>query len=187
MFKFIKSLFKIEPGHEFPRNEKLTDADTDYSNVVSNLIIGRPFLHVKIKKIHPSATTPVYATSGSSGFDLSLVEDLSLFPREVKLARTGLSFEIPEGYELQIRPRSGLSLKTPLRIANSPGTVDSDYRGEVCIIVENTAQAGLLEFKKGDRIAQGVLVPIIQAVFNEGEIDQTLRGSGGFGHSGVNE
>lgn len=140
---------------------------------------------VKVKQLHVNATLPVYATPGSSGFDLSILQDLTLYPREVKLVPTGLAFEIPEGYELQIRPRSGLSLKTSLRIANSPGTVDSDYRGEVSIIVENTAQGGLLNLTAGQKIAQGVIVPIIRAELEFDDLNETVRGSGGFGSTGI--
>lgn len=94
-------------------------------------------LKVKIKKLHEDAIIPKYQSQGASGFDLHALEDIELQAGETKLIRTGLAFEIPEGYELQIRPRSGLSLKTKLRVVNSPGTCDSDFRGEICIIMEN--------------------------------------------------
>lgn len=95
-------------------------------------------LTINICKLHADATVPVYATEGAAGFDLVAVEDVIIPPGETKLIRTGLAFEIPQGYEMQIRPRSGISLRTKLRIANAPGTIDSDYRGEVGVIVENT-------------------------------------------------
>ncbi|MEV2675606.1 deoxyuridine 5'-triphosphate nucleotidohydrolase, partial [Paenibacillus larvae] len=95
-------------------------------------------MEVKIKKLHPDAVIPEYATAGAAGFDLVALEDVIIEPGDVKTIRTGLAFEIPVGYELQIRPRSGVSLKTKLRQPNSVGTIDSDYRGEVQLMFENT-------------------------------------------------
>jgi dUTP pyrophosphatase len=147
-------------------------------------------MKVKIKKLHPDAVIPTYATEGSAGFDLVAIEDTIVEPGHTALVKTGLSVEIPVGYELQVRPRSGNSLKTKLRVANSPGTVDSDYRGEVCVIVDNTAayfppNGGSLEIKKGHKIAQGVICPIFQAEFEEVEdLSSTARGAGGFGSTG---
>lgn len=142
-------------------------------------------VRVKVKKIHPNAVIPQYKTSGSAGFDLYAIEDVEIQPGETKQIRTGLIFEIPEGYEIQIRPRSGMSLKTPLRISNAPGTIDSDYRGEVMIIAENTS---IMPFsvEKGTRIAQGVLQKVPQAEFIEVErVSETERGEGGFGSTGI--
>lgn len=157
-------------------------------------------IKVKIKRIHEDAIIPRYQSIGASGFDLHALEDVAIPFRKIALVKTGLTFEIPEGYELQIRPRSGLSLKTGLRVANSPGTIDADYRGEVCIILEHT-EIYTNEFynensgksydevfhyiKKGDRIAQGVICPVFQAEFVEEELTDTERGAGGFGHSGA--
>jgi dUTP pyrophosphatase len=151
-------------------------------------------MKVKIKKLHPDATIPNYATPGSSGFDLVAVEGVELAPGETKLVKTGLSIDVGLGYELQVRPRSGLSLKTNLRVSNSPGTVDSDYRGEVCVIMTNIGQydyggntkKGIFEFiKKGDRIAQGVIQAVEQVEFEVVEsLDETKRGEGGFGSTG---
>ncbi len=134
--------------------------------------------------MHPDAIIPKYQTSGSAGFDIHIIEDVTIFPRETKIIKTGLSFEIPKGYELQVVPRSGVSSKTKIRISNSPGTVDSDFRGEVGIIVDNIDSL-LYTFKKGDRIAQGKITPVIQAVFEEvTELSVTDRGEGGFGSTG---
>lgn len=150
-------------------------------------------MKIRIKKLHPDAVTPKYATNGSSGFDLVALEDVEIAAGETKLVKTGLAVDVGYGYELQVRPRSGLSLKTPLRVANSPGTVDADYRGEVCVIVTNSETRRYLPsgeltttytywIKKGDRIAQGVVCPIIQVEFEEVEsLENTERGSGGFG------
>lgn len=94
-------------------------------------------ISVKIKRLHPDAVIPQYATDGSAGFDLVAVEDVIISPGDTVLVRTGLAFEIPVGYEMQIRPRSGISLRTKLRVANAPGTVDEDFRGEVAVIFDN--------------------------------------------------
>lgn len=149
-------------------------------------------MKVKIKKLHADTVVPKYATPGSAGFDLAAIEDVEIMPGSTKLVKTGLSVEVPLGYELQVRPRSGTSLKTPIRVANSPGTVDSDYRGEVCVIVHNSSQncpqygGGItVHIKKGERIAQGVVAPVIQAEFEEvDELSDTNRGAGGFGSTG---
>lgn len=149
---------------------------------------------VNFKRLHADAVIPKYQTEGAAGFDFHAVEDVEIYPGETALVKTGLAFEIPAGFEIQVRPRSGNSLKTRIRIANSPGTIDSDYRGEVGIIVDNLTKgsmpvlrglekAGVVEIKKGDRIAQGVLVPVFTAFFveKEEELNETQRGSGGFG------
>jgi dUTP pyrophosphatase len=144
-------------------------------------------VRVKVKKLHPDAVIPKYANVGDSGFDLVALENVELWPGDTKLIKTGLSMAVPIGFELQIRPRSGLSLKTPLRVANSPGTCDSSFRGEICVIITNTAREGSsYTIKQGDRIAQGVVHKVEQAEFEEvNELDKTKRGSGGFGSSGV--
>lgn len=142
-------------------------------------------MQVKVKKLHQDAIIPKYQTEGASGFDLHALESVVLYANETKLVKTGLSFSVPKNYELQVRPRSGTSLKTPLRVANSPGTVDADYRGEVCIIMHNTAERDFFIIGKGDRIAQGVIVPVIQAELIEvEELDETERGEGAFGSTG---
>lgn len=140
---------------------------------------------IKVKKLHPDAVIPKYQTDGSAGFDLHAVEDVVIGTDGTELVRTGLAFEIPQGYEMQIRPRSGLSLKTKLRIANAPGTIDSDYRGEVGIVVDNTTVVPHL-IRKGDRIAQGVIQAVSRAAFQEvDKLTDTQRGDGGFGSTGV--
>jgi dUTP pyrophosphatase len=162
-------------------------------------------MDVKIRKLHEDARIPQYATEGSAGFDLVACEDVIIAPGETKLVRTGLAFEIPSGYELQIRPRSGISLKTKLRVANSPGTVDADFRGEVAVIIDNISKPhprfflrhpsqwnitanreGTYIIRKGDRIAQGVIAPVYRAAFEEvSELSETERGAGGLGSTGV--
>lgn len=142
-------------------------------------------MKLKVKRLHNDAVIPKYQTKGASGFDLHALEDTVVFNRETKLVRTGLAFEVPLGYELQVRPRSGNSLKTTLRVANSPGTVDADYRGEVCIIVDNLDPVNSLHIKKGDRIVQAVICPIIQADIVEVQsLNESERGHGAFGSTG---
>ena len=146
-------------------------------------------MEIKIKRLHENAIIPKYATIGSAGFDFHSVDDIIIYPGETALVKTGLSFEIPINYELQVRPRSGMSLKTKLRVSNSPGTVDSDYRGEICIIMDNidikSNHRIPYEIKKGDRIAQGIICPIIQVVFEEvNELNKTERNTGAFGSTG---
>jgi len=150
-------------------------------------------MKIQIKKLHEDAVVPKYATPGASGFDLHALEDTTILPGETKLVKTGLSVDVGPGYELQVRPRSGLSLKTLLRVANSPGTVDSDYRGEVCVIMQNTDLPGYcdgyypkaIDIKKGERIAQGVVCPVVQADIEVvDELGDTARGAGGFGSTG---
>jgi len=166
---------------------------------------------VKIKKLHPDAVIPKYAKPGDAGFDLVAIEDVIIPPGESAKVRTGLAFALPPGYEIQVRPRSGVSDKTKLRISNSPGTIDSGYRGEVCVLIDNIATVpasaddwlqtkaidgkvvfgtkapeGTYLIRKGDRIAQGVLAAVPVAEFEEvDELDETERGAGGFGSTGT--
>ena len=136
---------------------------------------------IAVKRLSTQAILPQYQSSGASGFDFHASENVTLEPGETKLVPTGLAFEIPIGQELQVRPRSGLSLKTKLRIPNSPGTVDADYRGEVKIIMENTGDTTHF-IQVGDRVAQGVICPVIQVQLGEvQELSDTARGEGGFG------
>lgn len=159
-------------------------------------------MRIRVKKLHEDAVVPKYASQGASGFDFHALEDTILLPGETALVRTGLAIAVGFENELQVRPRSGLSLKTPLRVANAPGTVDSDYRGEICVIMTNTAvwshssswivrngenyNQNTQFIKKGDRIAQGVICPVNRVAIDEVEsLDETERGSGGFGSTGV--
>lgn len=136
--------------------------------------------------MHIDAIVPKYQTEGASGFDLHSVQEYKVYPGQVLLVDTGIAFQIPRGFELQVRPRSGLSFKTPLRVANSPGTVDSDFRDSVKVIIENNSHNESYTIKKGERIAQGVLCPIAHAPAFEvvDELDSTERGTGGFGSTG---
>jgi len=130
---------------------------------------------------------PERATAGSSGVDLraAIGESLFIRPGERVLVPTGLSVAIPEGYEWQVRPRSGLAIREGITVLNTPGTIDSDYRGEVCVILVNLG-SDEITIKRGDRIAQAVLSPVISPVIRlVGELPDTERGEGGFGHSGI--
>lgn len=158
-------------------------------------------LRVKVKKMNEAAELPKYAKPGDSGFDLVAAEDVIIEPLQTKVVPTGLAFEIPPGYELQVRPRSGISRKTHLRVVL--GTVDSGFRGEVGVIIQNVSHLGnsivhgvseefgiyasvTYEIKKGDRIAQGVIAPVETACFVEtDELSESERGDNGFGSTGV--
>ena len=143
--------------------------------------------HVEIKIVNTSENQiPEYATSGSSGLDLraNLLEPLILKPMERKMIPTGLFLEIPEGYEVQVRPRSGLALKHGITCLNSPGTVDSDYRGEIKIILINLSGEEHT-ISNGDRIAQMVLCKVEKALLQPViKLEASARGEGGFGHTG---
>jgi len=128
---------------------------------------------------------PAYATPGSAGMDLSAAEELHLEPGERGLVSTGLRISLPEGYEAQVRPRSGLAVKLGLTCLNTPGTIDSDYRGIVKVVLINLGQERV-DINRGDRIAQMIVAPVIQAELDlvESDLDRTSRNEGGFGHTG---
>lgn len=140
---------------------------------------------LKIKKLHEDAVIPKYATKGSVAFDVCALEDtLIISGMPVVLVKTGLAFNIPDGYEIQVRQRSGLSVKYPNYLANCIGTIDSDYRGELRIPTAITNKSRW-SIKKGDRIAQCLLKKAeIPELVEVEELDETERGSGGFGHTG---
>lgn len=131
---------------------------------------------------------PQYESQGAAGLDIRANEYVALRPGETRLVKTGLFVAIPIGYELQVRPRSGLSLKSPFRVANAPGTVDSDYRGEICVIGQNTSDHEIFNVGIGDRIAQLVLQQVPQLVWepvqSKEDLGSTQRGERGFGSSG---
>mgnify|MGYP002003167584 FL=1 len=141
---------------------------------------------VLIKKLNSKVQIPKYKTDGSSGMDLMAFIDnpIKIKSQESALIPTGISIAIPEDTEVQIRPRSGLAAKSSLSILNTPGTIDSDYRGEIKIILFNHGKEEFI-VNNNDRVAQMVLMPIIKAEFEEVEdLPKTLRGSGGFGSTG---
>jgi len=143
---------------------------------------------LKIKKLDNGKDLPLpkYETSGSAGMDLlaAIDEPITLAAGEIKLVKTGISIALEKGFEAQVRPRSGLALKNGITVLNTPGTVDSDYRGEVCVILINHSQVDFI-ITRGMRIAQIVIARHEQAqVVEVDNLDETLRGAGGFGSTG---
>tara|TARA_B100001057_G_scaffold412401_2_gene428467 strand:- start:1286 stop:1723 length:438 start_codon:yes stop_codon:yes gene_type:complete len=141
---------------------------------------------VLIKKLDPTVKLPEYKTIGASGMDLTafLEKPIKVKPKSSSLIRTGLSIAFSEDYEIQIRPRSGLAIKNSVTVLNTPGTVDSDYRGEIKVIIYNHGDNDFL-INNGDRIAQMILSPVIKMELNEvDDLPQTIRGEGGFGSTG---
>lgn len=127
---------------------------------------------------------PAYATDGAAGMDVLAAEDVTLAPGGRHAVATGLAVAIPHGFEIQVRPRSGLALKHGITVPNTPGTIDSDYRGELKVILINHGEADFA-IRRGDRIAQLVLAPVTRAAWLKvDELDETERGEGGFGSTG---
>lgn len=143
---------------------------------------------IKIKVINKGhQQLPAYATQQSAGMDLraNLEEPVTLHPLERKLIPTGLHIALPVGYEAQVRPRSGLALKHGITVLNTPGTIDADYRGEIMVLLINFSQENFV-VNDGERIAQMIIARHEQGVFAEvEELDETERGEGGYGHTGV--
>ena len=141
---------------------------------------------VLIKKLDPAVKLPAYKTNGASGMDLMafIKEPISVKPKTSNLIPTGLSVAFSEDYEIQIRPRSGLAAKNNISVLNTPGTVDSDYRGEIKVIIYNHGSENFV-INNGDRIAQMILTPVIKMELEEtNNLPETLRGEGGFGSTG---
>jgi dUTP pyrophosphatase len=129
---------------------------------------------------------PAYATDGSAGMDVraAVEADMTVAPGETVLVPTGFAMAVPTGHEAQVRPRSGLAIKHGIGVLNSPGTIDSDYRGEVRIILSNFGKEPFV-IRRGDRIAQMVIAPVVRAEWDERDtLEDTRRGTGGFGHTG---
>ncbi len=127
---------------------------------------------------------PAYATDGAAGMDVLSAENVTVAPGARHAVATGLALAIPAGYEIQVRPRSGLALKHGITVPNTPGTIDSDYRGELKVILINHGTEPFT-IARGDRVAQLVIAPVVQAAWNEVDsLDDTERGSGGFGSTG---
>lgn len=144
-------------------------------------------IEIKRKKGCEDLLLPQYMSKYASGVDLyaAVDEDTYLERMEIKMVPTGIYIAVPPGFEAQVRPRSGLAIKNGITIVNSPGTIDSDYRGEICVILCNLGPERF-EIKRGMRIAQMVIQPVVHAEFKEvDELDSTIRGEGGFGHTGA--
>lgn len=139
---------------------------------------------VQIKKLDPDAVVPEYKKPGDAGFDLHALRRVEIPAGQAAIVPTGLAFAIPEGFEMQVRMRSGAALKTPLIVANAPGTIDAGYRGEVGIIVRNVGSEPYA-VEQGERIAQGVVAPVCHAEFAlVDELPASERGAGGYGSTG---
>ena len=144
-------------------------------------------IKIQIKKLSNSVIIPKYETSGSSGMDIAahIEKNITINPGEKTLVSTGFSIAIPRGYEVQIRPRSGLAAKKNITVLNTPGTIDADYRGEIKVILINLGKEKFI-IENGDRIAQMVVCPVIHADLEEvEELSDTERGQGGFGSTGT--
>ena len=137
---------------------------------------------------NPDLPLPAYETAGAAGMDLRAAvpedEALVLRPGARTAVPTGLAFALPDGFEAQVRPRSGLALKSGVTVANAPGTIDADYRGELKVLLVNLGEEDFV-IRRGDRVAQLVIAPVVQAAWREvGDLDATARGAGGFGSTG---
>ncbi|MBE9502699.1 MAG: dUTP diphosphatase [Proteobacteria bacterium] len=146
-------------------------------------------IHVDIKKLREGSDVPLpkYMTDHSAGMDLyaDIDEEITLKPMERILVSTGISIALPDGYEAQIRPRSGLAIKYGIALVNSPGTIDADYRGEIKVIIINLGTSSFV-VKRGERIAQMVVHEVSRVTWQESEdLNDTARGGGGFGHTGI--
>lgn len=149
--------------------------------------MSSPRIEVRVKRLNHGAGLPLpeYATAGAAGMDICAAESLNLRVGKRHAVATGFAFAIPNGYEIQVRPRSGLALKQGITCLNTPGTIDSDYRGEVKVILANLGEDDFT-IAKGDRIAQIVVAPFTRGVMVEVDmLDDTARGAGGFGSTGV--
>ena len=142
-------------------------------------------IKILIKRLSKEVSLPKYETSGSSGMDLGSNIGGNISPGKIAIIPTGLALSIPKGFEAQIRPRSGLAAKKKISVLNTPGTIDSDYRGEIKVILINLGEE-IFKVEKGLRIAQMVFCPIVQAQFREvDDLNETERGKGGFGSTGT--
>lgn len=143
-------------------------------------------IQIKVLKLHQDVELPKYMTEGSAGMDVFafLEKDIILRPMERVLVPTGIKIEIPRGYEVQVRPRSGLAIKHGITLLNTPGTIDSDFRGEVKIIMVNLSNEDFI-IKNNERIAQFILAKVEKCLWEESqELETSERGQGGFGHTG---
>ena len=141
---------------------------------------------ILIKRLSKRVPLPKYETSGSSGMDLvaNIEKNVEIQPQKTEIIPTGLTVSIPENFEIQIRPRSGLAVKNNITVLNTPGTIDSDYRGEIKVIIYNHGNDDFI-INNGDRIAQMVLSPVIKMKLEEtNDLPETIRGEGGFGSTG---
>ena len=166
----------------------MKEMDMDLEQLEKDMVEGRTLLPLPYKVIHPDAVTPKYNYDSDSGFDLHSVEDLEVSPFGRILVPTGLCFDIKDGYEIQVRSKSGLAIKHGLMVLNSPGTVDNGYNGEVQVIVFNTNNY-IVTIPKGMKVGQAVLSPVVNGgwvdLVRVNEINNKDRGANGFGSTGI--
>lgn len=176
----------IQEDNTLSENKKkvlITMLNRSLEVIESIVNIPREMVDIKIKKLHEDAIIPTYAHTSDAGADIYAIEDIDIPPHKTVIVKTGIAVSIPNNYEIQIRPRSGLSSKTNLRIANAPGTIDAGYTGEVGIIMDNTGNL-TVHIKKGDKIAQMVPMPVPMINWIEvDELESTDRGTNGYGSS----
>jgi dUTP pyrophosphatase len=185
-FERIKKEAGIEPDNESEKEleEMLGFNLNEYEVDINRRLKTR---NLQVKKIHPDAYNPVYNYESDSGFDLYSVEEIILDPFGRALVPTGLAFGIPEEYEIQVRPKSGLALNQGLTILNTPGTIDSGYDGEIKVIMFNTTDKQVI-INKGMKIGQAVLCPVVCGKYVEFELVENIqreRGDNGFGSTGL--
>lgn len=179
--------------HDIAQEPELSENKKEFFTLLFNALVevheqiivsGRTQVKVKITKLNPDAIIPTYAHPTDAGADVAAVEETTIQPGETKIVKTGIAVAIPAGYEIQIRPRSGLSVKTKLRIPNAPGTIDTEYRGEIGVPICNTGDVPYV-IEKGMKVAQMLIAPTPMIKWDEvatvEELGTTSRGEGGFG------
>ena len=188
--KMRARLFEVvDPNNPYTQE----DFDQEFSSNLATITVDEDYYKIKLRFSNKSTNEdPQYATAGSSGFDLraNLKKEVVLQPNEVAMIPTGLFFEIPENFEIQVRPRSGLAVKNGITVLNTPGTIDADYRGEIKIILINLGKEDFM-ISHGDRIAQAVVAAVTaKNIINLTKVNEistdTERGEGGFGSTGKN-
>ena len=166
----------------------MKEMDFDLEQVEKQMIENNATLPLNYQVIHPDAVHPKYNYGSDSGFDLHSVEDLEVQPFGRILVPTGLCFDIKDGYEIQVRPKSGLALKEGLTVLNTPGTVDSGYNGEVKVILYNSTE-NTIQIKKGQKVAQACVCPVVNGKWlnplEVSSLDEKDRGNNGFGSTGI--
>lgn len=183
----LQQTLSTESG-EIDYNDIMKEMDYDLESLEREMVEGKTLLPLKYEVIHPEAVHPKYNYGSDSGFDLHSVEDLEIPPFGRVLVPTGLCFDIKDGFELQIRSKSGLAIKQGLMVLNSPGTVDNGYTGEVQVIVFNTNKHSV-QIPVGMKVAQAVLSPVVNGEWvgleQVDKINKKERGSNGFGSTGI--
>lgn len=186
--KLKKMIDENEQGGEIDYNMIYEEFGLDMEKLEKDMINYNPKLDLKYTKLHTDAIEPTYNYEGDSGFDLYSVEEIEVKPFGRVLVPTGLAFDIKDGYEIQVRSKSGLAINQGLFVLNSPGTVDSGYIGEVKVIIFNTNQESFT-IKKGMKVAQGVLSPVVNGkwvnLLKKSQITNKERGDNGFGSTGI--